>query len=142
MCDTGPLVSALNRGEGRRHRFASELLARSGRDVIVPWPVLVEVDLLLRSRGHANAAVIFARALHDGVHQLHAPNDAELNLVLDLAGRYADAGVDLPDLSVMAMAANRNAWVLTWDYRHFRAVVLGRHHHWDLLVEEGELPAP
>ena len=48
VCDTGPIVSAVNRGERRRHRFASALLARLGRDVIVPWPVMVEVDLLLR----------------------------------------------------------------------------------------------
>lgn len=140
VCDTGPLVSALNQGEGRRHRFAAELLARSGRDVVVPWPVLVEVDLLLRSRGYASAAVTFGRALLDGVHQLHAPSDAELELALDLAGRYADTGVDLPDLSVIATAATRNAWVLTWDYRHFRPVVLRRGHHWGLLVEEAELP--
>jgi hypothetical protein len=40
----------------------------------------------------------------------------------------------------MAMAASRRAWVLTWDHRHFRSVVLRRGHHWDLLVEEAELP--
>ena len=107
---------------------------------MVPWPVFVEVDLLLRSRGHHAAAVTLGRALLDGLHQLQAPNDAELGLALDLAGRYADTGVDLPDLSVMAMAASRHARVLTWDYRHFRSVVLRRGHHWDLLVEEVELP--
>jgi len=133
-------VSALNRGEGRRHRFATALLARGGRAIVVPWPVFVEVDLLLRSRGHHTAVVAFGRSLRDGVHQLQAPNDAELGLALDLAERYIDTGVDLPDLSVMAMAASRRAWVLTWDHRHFRSVVLRRGHHWDLLVEEAELP--
>ena len=142
VCDTGPLVSALNRSEGRRHRFAADLLAGAGRDVLVPWPVLTEVDLLLRSRGHRDAATAFGRALLDGVHRLHAPTDAELELALDLAARYPTAGVDLPDLTVMAIAATREAWVLTWDYRHFRAVVLERGHHWDLLVDESELPEP
>jgi hypothetical protein len=47
ICDTGPIVSAINRAERRRHLFAAELLTRLGREVIVPWPVLVEVDLLL-----------------------------------------------------------------------------------------------
>lgn len=132
----------MNQGEGRRHRFAAELLAHSGRDVVVPWPVFVEVDLLLRSRGHRAAAVTFGRALLDGVHHLQAPSDHELELTLDLTERYADANVDLPDLTVMAMAATRDAWVLTWDYRHFRAVVLHRGHHWRLLVDETELPQP
>ena len=142
ICDTGPLVSAINRGEGRRHRFAAELLARLGRDVIVPWPVLVEVDLLLRSRGYPDASIIFVQSLLDGVHQLEAPTAAELELALKLAKRYLDSGADLPDLIVMAMASRRRAQILTWDFRHFRTVVLRRGHHWPLLVEETELPAP
>lgn len=129
VCDTGPLVSALNRGERKRHEFTAELLARLGRRVIVPWPVLVEVDLLLRSRGHTAAAVSFAHSMLDGVHLLEAPTDQELTLVIKLAGRYLDSGADLPDLTVMAMAASRKAKVLTWDYRHFRVVVLRRGHH-------------
>jgi len=142
VCDTGPIVSALNRGEGRRHRFATEILARGGRDVVVPWPVLTEVDLLLRARGHHAAATVFVRALADGVHQLAAPHDDELATAIGLAERYEKTGIDLPDLTVMAMAKARDAWVLTWDYRHFRSVVLHRGHQWDLLVGENELPAP
>lgn len=109
--------------------------------MIVPWPVFTEVDLLLRARGHHRAAPVFAAALRDGVHQLHAPTDAELALVVELADRYPESGADLPDLVVMAMAARRKARILTWDYRHFRTVVLRRGHFWRLLVEEHELPA-
>lgn len=140
VCDTGPFVSALNRREGARHRFAHALLARLGRAIIAPWPVLVEVDLLLRARGHPRAAVTFGRALRDGVHQLVAPSNGEMTLALDLADRYPDTGVDLPDCVVMAMAASREAPILTWDFRHFRTAVLGPGHHWQLLVEEADLP--
>ncbi len=108
--------------------------------MVVPWPVFVEVDLLLRSRGHIRAAVTFGRALLDGIHRIEAPSDHELTLALELAGRYVDTRVDLPDLTEMAMAANRSAWILTWDYRDFRTVVLRKGHHWDLLVQESELP--
>ncbi len=142
VCDTGPLVSAINRGERRRHRFAVELLTGLGREIIVPWPVLVEVDLLLRSRGQPAAAVEFARSLAAGVHRLEAPTSKELELALRLGQRYIDSGADLPDLAVMAMASRRRAQIFTSDYRHFRAVVLRRGHHWPLVVEEGELPAP
>jgi predicted nucleic acid-binding protein len=76
----------------------------------------------------------------DGVRLLEAPTDRELALAVKLAGRYVDSGVDLPDLIVMAMAASRKAKVLTWDYRHFRPVVLRRGHHGPLVVEENELP--
>jgi predicted nucleic acid-binding protein len=142
ICDTGPFVSAINRGERRRHRFAAELLARLGRKVLVPWPVLVEVDLLLRARGYPQAALTFAHSLRAGVHRLETPTDAELELALDLGRRYLDSGADLPDLIVMAMSSSRRAPVLTWDYRHFRAVVLRKGHHWPLVVPESDLPDP
>jgi predicted nucleic acid-binding protein len=142
IADTGPLVSAINRAEGRRHRFAAELLSVIGRDLMVPWPVFTELDLLLRGRRHPHAAVVFAKSLLDGVHRLEAPSDDELALTIDLASRYESSGADLPDLTVMAMAARRSASILTWDFRHFRSVVLRRGHHWDLIVRESELPEP
>jgi predicted nucleic acid-binding protein len=136
------LVSALNRRERRRHGFAVALLSRLGRQIMVPWPVLVEVDLLLRARGHVQAAIHFAEHLGAGVHRLEAPTDQELELALRLARRYPDSGADLPDLIIMAMSATRRARVLTWDFRHFRAVVLRRGHQWPLVVQEAELPVP
>ncbi|HET6628253.1 MAG TPA: hypothetical protein VFG91_00600, partial [Woeseiaceae bacterium] len=77
-----------------------------------------------------------------GVHRLEAPNGPELELALKLGERYLDSGADLPDLVVMAMASRRRARILTWDFRHFRAVVLRRGHHWSLVVGEAELPKP
>jgi len=103
---------------------------------------VTEVDLLLRSRGHPTASFVFARALLDGVHRFDAPTEPELELALDLGEQYADSGVDLTDLTVMAMAHTRDAAIFTWDFRHFRSVILDRGHHWPLLVEEHELPSP
>jgi len=142
VCDTGPIVSAINKGEKRRHLFAAELLTRLGRKVIVPWPVLVETDLLLRSRGFPSAAIVFGESMATGVHRLESPTDADLALALKLGKRYGDSGADLPDLIVMAMAHHRKAQILTWDFRHFRSVVLKRGHHWPLLVSEAEMPLP
>jgi predicted nucleic acid-binding protein len=142
ICDTGPLVSAINRGERRRHRFAAELLARLGRKVLVPWPVLVEVDLLLRARGYPQAALKFAQSPSAGIHRLDTPTEAEFELALDLGQRYSDSGADLPDLIVMAMASRRRARILTWDYRYLCVVVLRSGHHWPLVVAESDLPAP
>lgn len=142
VCDTGPIISAINKGEKRRHLFAAELLARLGRKVIVPWPVLVETDLLLRSRGFPSAAIIFGESMATGVHRLESPTAADLELSLKLGKRFSDSGADLPDLIVMAMAYHRKAQILTWDFRHFRSVVLRRGHHWPLLVSETEMPQP
>jgi len=84
----------------------------------------------------------FSRAIVDGVHRLDAPTPAELRLACELGQRHIASGADLPDLVVMAMAARRRARILTWDFRRFRAVVLRRGHHWPLVVEETERPAP
>jgi len=119
-----------------------ELLGRLARRILVPWPVYTEVDLLLRGRGHAAAAETFGRSLVDGVHVLSAPTDAELTAALDLGARYSDLDLDVPDLCVMAMSRRRRALVLTWDFRHFRAVSPARGRYWPLLVQEHELPDP
>jgi predicted nucleic acid-binding protein len=135
-------VSAINRSEGARHRFAVELLERLARQVVVPWPVFAELDLFLRRRGHTEAATTFAASLRDGVHVLDTATGVELATAVSLAERYPTSGVDLPDLIVMAMSDARDAPILTWDFRHFRSVILRRGHHWPLLVEEHELPPP
>jgi predicted nucleic acid-binding protein len=120
ICGTGPIVSAVNRAERRRHLFAAELLARLGRDVIVAWPVLVEVDLLLRARGYAPAAITFAESLAAGIHRLEAPTAAEFALSLKLAKRHPDSGADIPDLIVMAMASLRDEDALPSPQRSVR----------------------
>ncbi len=117
-----------------------ELLRASARQVIVPWPVYTEVDLLLRARGHAKAATAFGSALLDGVHALEHPTAEELAHAIAILERYADLGLDLPDAVTIAMAARRRALAWTWDYRHFRVVVVERGQGVPLLVAEDELP--
>jgi hypothetical protein len=82
-------VSAVNRSEGRRHTFAVEMLERLGRDLVVPWPVLVEVDLLLRGRGHSDAAMTFSEACRDGCHRLEQCGMQDLSYALALGARYS-----------------------------------------------------
>jgi predicted nucleic acid-binding protein len=142
VCHSGPLISACNRGEHRRYEFAVALLASLGRRVLVPWPVYVEGHLVLRARGHVDAAIVLGRALLDGTHLLDRPTDAEHTHALDLVARHAQGGLDLIDALVMAMAARRRGLILTWDFRHFRAAVPARRRHWPLLVQEHEVPEP
>jgi predicted nucleic acid-binding protein len=103
---------------------------------------LVEVDLLLRGRGHPHAAEAFARACLQGIHQLESCTTDDLSFTLELATRYSDSGIDLPDLSVMAIARRRKGSILTWNHRHFRAAAPRRGHAWSLAVTEDELPDP
>ena len=56
--------------------------------MVVRWPVLVEVDLLLRARGHARAAIMFCESLMAGVHRMESPRGPELELTLHVAYQY------------------------------------------------------
>jgi hypothetical protein len=49
--------------------LASALVSRLGRDLLVPEPVIVEVDQLLRSRVGGHAARLFLAALAAGEHE-------------------------------------------------------------------------
>jgi predicted nucleic acid-binding protein len=115
-------------------------LSTLGARTLVPWPVYVEVHLVLRARGHAGAALTFGHALLDGTHVLDRPTDAEHRRALELIERFATVGLDLGDAVVMAMAEMRRALILTWDFRHFRGSAPARGRHWPLLVQEHEVP--
>ncbi len=94
---------------------------------------------MLRARGHAKAGLVFGHALVDGTHVLDRPTDAEHVRALEFLGRYEAGGVDFADSVVMAMAEARQALILTWAFRHFRATVPARRRPWPLLVQEHEL---
>ncbi len=130
----------MNRNEGSRHEFAAALLGEWGRSILIPWPIVTEVDLLLRARGHHRAALVFAEVLLAGSHRLHCPFESDLGLAVELSKKYEDLAADLPDFVVMAVALNRDLPVLTWDFRHFRVVLGPARQEIRLVVQEYELP--
>ncbi|MCC6381372.1 MAG: PIN domain-containing protein [Dehalococcoidia bacterium] len=140
LCDAGPIVSALNRNEGPRYRFAADLLQLHADRVVVPWPIYAEVDLLLRRRGRTEAAALFGRTLQGGGLALEAPTFTELGSALDLLERQAAYNPSLADAVLAAMAEARNGLVLTWDFRHLRALLQRPGEPLPFLVHEGELP--
>ena len=134
-------MSALNVGEGARHRFALRFLIQLGAAGIVPWPVYAEAALLLTGRGLVLAAVRLGRSLHAGELTLAVPTEFEHAQALAIVERYAGFGLDLPDAVCISMAVARRLPLLTWDFRHARAVVLSGSAV-ELLVAEHELPRP
>ena len=114
----------MNVSEGGRHQFVASLLLELGPAAIVPWPVYVESMLWLHGRGFVHAAVRFARGVLTGEVTLATPTSFEHSTALDIVERYAGFGVDLPDAVCIAMAMARQVPLLTWDFRHARAVVV------------------
>lgn len=67
VADTGPLVAAANRRD-QAHSLAAALVSQLGGDLLVPDPVLVEVDQLLRACVSSHAARLFLNAVAIGEH--------------------------------------------------------------------------
>ena len=103
VVDAGPLLAAANRRD-RSHARTAELIARLGRDAVVPVPVSVEVDHLLRTRLGGHAARLFLEALSAGEHEIAYLTPGLLRRAVAFDARFADLGLGLADASVMAVA--------------------------------------
>lgn len=134
VCDTGPLVAAANRRD-RAHELAAALVSRLGRDLVIPVPVLVETDRLLRARIGRDAARLFLAAVSLGEHSVGFLTPGLLRRAVEIDARYADLDLGLADASVMAFAERHNLAILTFDFEDFRGAVPDRG-HWQLVVDE------
>jgi uncharacterized protein len=135
VADTGPLVAAANRRDDA-HQLAATLVAELGRDLMVPSPVLAEVDHLLRARVGAHAARLFLEAVATGAHAVGYLTPALLRKAVAIDARFASLDLGLVDASVMALAEREQLPVLTFDFEDFRAAppTAGS---WQLVIDEG-----
>ncbi len=138
VADTGPLVSAADRDD-RAHELAAALVLAAGTDLLVPDPVAVEVDWLVRSRLGPRAARSFLAALVAGKPRRAALTAAQFARAVEFDRRYADLGLGLADASVMALAEAERSPILTFDFAHFRATTDDRGRPWRLVIDEARL---
>jgi len=127
-------VAAANRRD-KAHALAASLVSELGRDLLVPEPVIVEVDQLLRSRVGAHSARLFLEALAAGEHTVAQLSPGLLRRAVDIDASYADLGLGYTDAAVMAIAERDRLPVLTFDFEHFRAT-RPPSGFWQLVVDE------
>jgi predicted nucleic acid-binding protein len=132
-------VAAVNRRD-QAHALAVELLTRIGRNLVVPEPVIVEVDQLARARVGGDAARRFLSALDAGEHEIAYLSPGILRRAIEIDHRYADLDLGLADASVMALAERRRLPILTFDFGHFRATRPPQG-YWRLVVDEARYAA-
>jgi len=134
VCDTGPLVAAANRRD-RAHDLAVSLVTALGRDLIVPVPVIVEVDQLLRARLDTRAAHSFLSAIAKGEHSVAFLTPALIRRATDIDRHFAALDLGFTDASLMAVAERAGSPILTFDFEDFRAAPPDAG-HWQLVVDE------
>lgn len=135
VADTGPLLAAAFSGD-EAHALAAALVMAAGRDLLVPDPVAVEADWLIRSRMGHRAAQLFLTALADGDPVRAALSGSQFARAVAIDRHYADLGLGLVDASVMAVAETEESPVLTFDFAHFRAAPPTRGGTWPLVIDE------
>jgi hypothetical protein len=126
IVDTGPLYAAMDRSDPD-HVVCRELLEAATTPIVVPTPVLVEVEWLASSRLGPDAVDALLGSVEDGglvVRDLDADDWAR---VRSLCRAYADLLLGLVDASVIVTAERLGEpLVATLDRRHF-SVVRPRH---------------
>lgn len=107
ILDTGPLYASLDRSD-QDHAACRKLIEEASEPLVIPSPVLVEVDYWIHERLHVGVLV----ALLDDYRR-----------VRELADVYADADRGFVDAAVLAVVERLGEVKLaTLDERHFRAV--------------------
>lgn len=115
-------------------------MAEYWTNALIPWPIYTETDLVLRARGQHERALAFLGSVVTSFEMVVPLSARELSAALTLLTKYADLGIDLPDASVIALSMEADLPILTWDFRHFRAVVTSR--GVGLRLDESQMPQP
>ena len=119
VLDTGVLVAALD-ARDHDHARCADLLTSSQEDLVVPAPVLVEVNQLLEARSGLRAWVSLTRRVaEDGYGLFHIAPDVLVRAAA-LQERYADLRIGFVDAAVFLTCLELGEDKLaTLDHRHF-----------------------
>ena len=134
VCDTGPLLSATDRRDPA-HGLAASLVTALGRDLLVPDPVIGEVDHLMRARLGSDVARLFLQSLAAQEVTPAFLTPELLRRAVEIDDRYADLDLGFADSSVMAFAERHDLPILTFDFKDFRAA-RPKEGAWSLVVDE------
>ena len=120
----------------RAHALAAALIDDLRRDLIVPDPVLVEADSLLRARVGPAVARSFLSSVAGGDLSVAYLTPGILRAAAAIDERYADLNLGLVDTTVMAVAERERAPILTFDFKDFRATARRDGSAWPLVLDE------
>jgi predicted nucleic acid-binding protein len=119
ILDTGPLYASLDRSD-QDHVACRALIERATEPLVIPAPVLVEVDYWIGQRLTPGALVALLADIEAGAYRVLDVEPADYTRVRELCDRYADADIGFVDAAVMAIVEHLGEPKLaTLDRRHF-----------------------
>lgn len=122
VCDTGVVYAALVPRD-RAHKRCAELLLTTPEVVVLPAPILVEIDQLGHSRRTPQVTPTLVSSIEDG-SVLIAPLDLDAyRRTRELVETYSDLPLGFVDAAVIAVAERlEETTIATLDRRHFSVV--------------------
>lgn len=126
ICDTGPLDASMDRADAD-HDVCAELLTSSVEALLIPAPVLVELDWLANRRLGPEPFLAFLADLEAGAIKVVDLLSADYSRVAELLEHYSDLKLGFVDAAVMSIVERLGERKLaTLDHRHF-ATIRPRH---------------
>lgn len=121
ICDTSVVYASLVRGDRAHVRCAETLRDRD--DVVIPAPVLVEVDALGRSRRAHGVTDALLRSIEDNSVEVADLVRRDYIRARALAEQYGDLRLGFVDAAIVALAERLGQIAIaTLDHRHFSVV--------------------
>ena len=119
IIDTGPIVALLNASDDL-HVPCSAPIKTVTEPLIIPAPVIVEVDYWNHQYLGPIASAGFLRDIVEGAFVVENLNDDDLKRVAELCTQYADSGLGFVDAAVLAVVERlKEPKLATIDHRHF-----------------------
>ena len=119
ILDTGPLYASLDRSD-QDHAACRALIEAAQELLVIPAPVLVEVDYWIHQRLNPGALVALLTDIEAGAYVVADLTASDYTRVRELCDRYADADMGFVDAAVLAVVERLNEPKLaTLDRRHF-----------------------
>ena len=119
ILDTGPLYASLDRSDAD-HPACRALIESVDEPLVIPAPVLVEVDYWISQRLHPGVLVALLADVESGAYVVADLQPSDYTRVRELCDRYADADIGFVDAAVLAIVERfGESKLATLDRRHF-----------------------
>src|SRR5215203_2990377 len=107
VVDSGPLYATLDRDD-QDHVSCLRLLTDTREQIIVPAPVLVEVDYWIGRRLTPQVLVRLLADIDSGLLQIENLVEADYPRVSEICAQYRDQYIGFVDAAVLAVAERLN----------------------------------
>ena len=119
VLDTGVIYAALDENDADHERCAA-LIATANETLVVPSPVLVELDYWLRKNATIDVWLTFAADVYSAAYTLWPADSSIAFAAARLQSRFADQRLGFVDAAVFCSCqALGERKVATLDSRHF-----------------------